>query len=47
MIAELTSEIHRLQEQLAVQGEETGLAEIHKLKEQLTESEKLRSEATR
>ena len=46
-LLELTSEIHHLRELLSVQGGESGLAEIKKLREQLSESEKLMSEATR
>ena len=45
--SELTSEIVQLKSLLAVQGGETGLVEIKKLQEQLLESEKLKSEATR
>ena len=46
-VSELTSEIHYLRGLLAVQGGEAGLVELHKLREQLSESEKLMSEATR
>lgn len=44
---ELTSEIHHLRELLALQGGEEAGIEIKKLREQLSESEKLMSAATR
>lgn len=46
-LLELTSEILQLKGLLAMQGGEKGLAELRKLREQLSESEKLMSEATR
>ncbi len=47
LCAELTSEILQLRDLLTLQGGQAGLAEITKLREQLSESEKLMSEATR
>lgn len=47
MHTDLTSEINQLRELLTMQGGETGISEIKKLREQLSESEKLMSEATR
>lgn len=46
-VSELTSEIHHLRGLLAEQGGEAELVELRKLREQLSESEKLMSEATR
>ncbi len=47
MYTELTSEIHHLRDLLTMQGGEAELVEIKNLREQLLESEKLMSEATR
>ena len=44
---ELTGEIQLLREKLSVQGGEAGLTEIKSLREQLAESEKLRTAMTR
>ena len=44
---ELTGEIQQLRDKLSLQGGEAGLVEIKHLREQLSESEKLRTAMTR